>query len=329
MPSLHSSECAYAFLGFLVRCGDVGTPQAPPLVLGLLCLSKRIHSIFVLRLFNDCVAMLLLYTAVYIFSHRRWKLGCVFFSLAVSIKMNILLFAPGLLLLLLEDNTYLDTFLCLAICGSIQLVLGAPFLLTFPSEYIKGSFDLGRVFMFKWTVNWKFLPEEVFVGKPLALGLLAVTLAVWALVFCVKWRSSTARERARRAAMSRSSKSSSGSDKGYGGAALTMSPDYVITTLFVSNFVGVAFARSLHYQFYSWYFHQIPLLLWHCEFPNLLRLCLVAAIEMAFNVYPATWWSSAVLQASHAIILLGILWSRCPAMCTLTDQAQVQAGKLE
>jgi alpha-1,3-mannosyltransferase len=31
--------------------------------------------------------------------------------------------------------------------------------------------------------------------------------------------------------------------------------------LFTSNLIGITFARSLHYQFHSWYFHQIPFLL--------------------------------------------------------------------
>jgi hypothetical protein len=58
-----------------------------------------------------------------------------------------------------------------------QLLLGYPFLSTFPYEYLKGSFDLGRVFMFKWTVNFKFLPEEYFVSKPHAISLLLLTIA--------------------------------------------------------------------------------------------------------------------------------------------------------
>lgn len=31
--------------------------------------------------------------------------------------------------------------------------------------------------------------------------------------------------------------------------------------LFTSNLIGMTMARSLHYQFHSWYFHQIPFLL--------------------------------------------------------------------
>ena len=49
------------------------------------------HSIFVLRLFNDCFAMLFAYVAVLLFQSRRWVLGAAAFSLGVSVKMNVLL----------------------------------------------------------------------------------------------------------------------------------------------------------------------------------------------------------------------------------------------
>jgi alpha-1,3-mannosyltransferase len=128
------------------------------IAMGLLCCSKRLHSIFLLRLFNEGPTMILLYLCIYLLINNHWNSGCCAFSYAVSIKMNVLLFAPGLLLLLIQQargNMLLVVrrlFLC---CALPQLVLGAPFLLTHPESYIRKAFELDRVFFFKWTVNWK------------------------------------------------------------------------------------------------------------------------------------------------------------------------------
>lgn len=123
----------------------------------VLCLSKRMHSIFLLRLFNDGPTMLLLYASVYLFSRQHWNLGCVVFSLAVSIKMNVLLFAPGLLLLLLQASPDLRTVILRLLfgCALPQLLLGIPFLTTYPVSYLRKAFELDRVFLFEWTVNFK------------------------------------------------------------------------------------------------------------------------------------------------------------------------------
>ena len=47
-----------------------------------------------------------------------------------------------------------------------------------------------------------------------------------------------------------------------------VSPAHVAGVLMEGNFVGVFFARSLHYQFYEWYFHSLPLLLWRSNLPG-------------------------------------------------------------
>lgn len=82
-----------------------------------------------------------------------------------------------------------------------------------------------------------------------------------------------------------------------------LSAKFIITTVFTSNFIGIVFARTLHYQFYCWYFHTIPYLLWHCTSPSelglgsvLLKGAVFVAVEVCFNVFPATAWSSALLQ---------------------------------
>lgn len=51
--------------------------QVPPYVFFFVCCaSYRIHSIFVLRLFNDPVAMMLLFAAVNLFIDGHWTVGC-------------------------------------------------------------------------------------------------------------------------------------------------------------------------------------------------------------------------------------------------------------
>lgn len=110
--------------------------KVPALLCAALVLSKRIHSIYMLRMFNDCIAVLLGHMAIYLFCKHRWRLGSLLYSLAVSVKMNMLLYAPGLLLvLLLGTNTY-EAFTCIALCGAVQLLLGLPFLTAHPVSYI-------------------------------------------------------------------------------------------------------------------------------------------------------------------------------------------------
>jgi alpha-1,3-mannosyltransferase len=49
------------------------------------------------------------------------------------------------------------------------------------------AFDLGRKFIFYWSVNWKFIPEDVFLSNEWGLGLLAVTLICWLGFGMFKW----------------------------------------------------------------------------------------------------------------------------------------------
>lgn len=98
-------------------------------------------------------------------------------STIVSVKMNMLLYAPGVLLVLLIGIGLKETVICLSVCAALQVVLGYPFLIDFPIEYLTRSFDVKRVFMYKWTVNFKFLSEEIFVGKSLSILLLVLTVA--------------------------------------------------------------------------------------------------------------------------------------------------------
>lgn len=68
-----------------------------------------------------------------------------------------------------------------------QVLLGLPFLLANPVGYLSRSFDLGRQFQFKWTVNWRFLPEEVFHSRVFHALLLLAHLAGLGLFALHRW----------------------------------------------------------------------------------------------------------------------------------------------
>lgn len=256
------------------------TEAVPPFVLLFFTFaSYRVHSIFALRLFNDPVAMMFLYLSVLLFLEKKWYIGCAVFSFAVSIKMNIMLFSPGLFYILLVETGFLNTAICISLCAAIQLVLGLPFLLENPYGYIKMSFDLGRQFFFKWTVNYRFLPEPIFSWPLFHIGLLLLHVLLLIALCALRWKK----------------------------LPKPLSPKSTLLILFSSNFIGVACARSLHYQFYVWYYHTLPPLFFSTRLPVPVVMLMLGCVEMCWNVFPSTVLSSAVLQSCHVIGILALL----------------------
>ncbi|KAM6062936.1 dol-P-Man:Man(5)GlcNAc(2)-PP-Dol alpha-1,3-mannosyltransferase [Chlamydotis macqueenii] len=281
------------------------TNKVPPYVFFFMCCaSYRIHSIFVLRLFNDPVAMAILFLAINLFLEERWSWGCLLFSLAVSVKMNILLFAPGLLFLLLQRFGLLGCIPKLCICALLQVILGLPFLLVNPVGYLTRSFDLGRQFQFKWTVNWRFLPEEVFHNRAFHAALLLAHLAGLALFALHRWH---------RSKDSILALLKDPAERKHPSPPLTV--NNIIFVLFSSNFLGVCCSRSLHYQFYVWYFHTLPYLLWCTPTPKLThmpKVLLLGVIELCWNTYPSTVCSSLSLHICHGLVLLQLWYGTAP-----------------
>ena len=76
--------------------------QVPPYVFPLLILSKRMHSIFVLRCFNDCFAVLGLFSAIYSYQTENWHLGSFFYTTGLNVKMSLLLPLPAMGITMLQ-----------------------------------------------------------------------------------------------------------------------------------------------------------------------------------------------------------------------------------
>ncbi|KAI8899241.1 Dolichyl-P-Man:Man(5)GlcNAc(2)-PP-dolichyl mannosyltransferase, family GT58 [Globomyces pollinis-pini] len=266
-----------------------------PLIVFLCLASKRIHSIYVLRLFNDPFAMFFMYLTIYCMMLRKWSLAAITFSLSLSIKMNILLFAPGFAVIYYQATGLYKSIQYAMMAVSVQVILGLPFLMVSTENYLSKAFEFSRAFLYKWTVNWRMIPLNVFEMPAFSYILLSLHLA-FLLIFLFKW-----------------TRPNGGIWKVFrtglrGQSAITN--DQIIYSLFTSNFIGIVFARSLHYQFYSWYFHTIPFLLWKTSFPILAKLLLFFAIEYCWNVYPSTITSSTILLSSHLLILFGLVISK-------------------
>ncbi|XP_017868068.1 PREDICTED: lethal(2)neighbour of Tid protein [Drosophila arizonae] len=356
--------------------------KVPPYMLVLTAFtSYRIHSIYVLRLFNDPVAVLLLYASLNLFMDSRWLWGTIFYSLAVGVKMNILLFAPALLLFYLANLGVLLTIVHLFICGLIQVVIAYPFLRTHPVEYLTGSFDLGRIFEHKWTVNYRFLSRELFEQREFHLALLGLHLLLLLAFAKYTWtffksyvhlrevqqiilpqlmlKNREEKEKAKAAKKKSHHKSKSKKsqqqeqaqelepgnkeedeeeltaeqksflksfEKGLQNATGQKRPpapvkepkrkpyeisfehctQLALLPFFLCNFIGVVCARSLHYQFYVWYFHSLPYLVWSTPYSVGVRFLILGGIEYSFNTYPSTNLSSIVLHVSHLVLLVGV-----------------------
>ncbi|SCZ96115.1 BZ3500_MvSof-1268-A1-R1_Chr8-1g10015 [Microbotryum saponariae] len=292
-------------LGFvfeiLRRCGSV-----PPYALVLLCLSKRLHSIYALRLFNEAPAMLLFYAAVLAWTRpnggpKIWTTGTLLFSLALSIKMNFLLYLPGLLYLFYTSLGVYKMLLQLLAIGSTQMLLAVPFLGTRAKaiDYFATSFNFGRDFLWEWTVNWRWVGQPLFEGRGFS-ELLLVSHAAILIVCGLTWSwKESGPVRLLRQGLKRPNEAP---------LSFAPTPERVCKILFLSNLVGIVFARSLHYQFYAWYAHQIVFLLWQTEFNLVQRVGLWLAIEVGWETFPSTTNSSLALTIANLVIIAGVLY---------------------
>jgi alpha-1,3-mannosyltransferase len=98
-----------------------------------------------------------------------------------------MLYLPGVMVVVCKKRGLLVTIGHVAIIVALQGLLGLPFLREYPWEYLAGAFDFSRMFLYKWTVNWRFVPEEIFLSKPFAKGLLATHLAVLVIFLLNRW----------------------------------------------------------------------------------------------------------------------------------------------
>jgi alpha-1,3-mannosyltransferase len=272
----------------------------------MLILSKRLHSIFLLRLFNDCFAVFFLWVAIYIYQRRLWTLGSLAYSFGLGIKMSLLLPLPAIGAILFLARGVHASLKQLWLMAQLQILIAFPFLPANAKGYVSRAFELSRQFLFKWTVNWRFVGEDTFLSREFSILLLIGHVSALALFLTTRWLRPA--EKPITELVRNALRWEEPLGKMQHAVSIRVSPNYILTLILTANAIGMLFARSLHYQFYAYIAWATPFLLWRSGLHPVLQYVLWAAQEWAWNVYPSTNASSKVVVGVLFTTVASVWW---------------------
>ncbi|OWB63909.1 hypothetical protein B5S31_g4715 [[Candida] boidinii] len=342
MDDIHCGQSVFRWLYLVTYVLQIavyfvgGNFEIAPWCFFLLSFSKRLHSIYVLRLFNDCWEVIFaigsivaLQQAVYWKKYKKFSiisfiltyLAIDLYSIAISIKMNGLLYLPGFLYIiyLLCDENLLKVIPAILFGLYVQFGMSYQYLRIFSNDeesimiresYLRNAFNFKRKFLYEWTVNWRFLSEENFSSDNFHKLLLFLHILVLIIFILFKWLSPKITGKSIIQFIIDFFKfySNTISEKNII-FNKSLGPRLVMIVLSISNLIGILFARSLHYQFLSWYFYSIPFLLWFSGLPSIISILIFICHEWCWNVYPSTNESSILLISILSLIILSIFFN--------------------
>lgn len=170
-----------------------------------------------------------------------------------------------------------------------------PFITKNATGYFSRAFELSRQFMFKWTVNWRFVGEETFLSRDFSVALLLLHVSILAL-FSLGWVKPSGSNVFRFLQDTIQGRQQQ----------VVLSNTFIMTAMLSSLAIGMLCARSLHYQFFAYLAWASPFLLWRAGLHPVLIYVAWALQEWAWNVYPSTNASSAVVVLSLALQVFGV-----------------------
>lgn len=208
--------------------------------------------------------------------------------------MTLLLDLPAVGVILFLAKGFSGSLKLAALMAQVQYMIAQPFIRKNAQGYLSRAFELSRQFLFKWTVNWRFVGEDTFLSRQFAVTLLVLHVSILFRFIISKWLKPTGKPPYSVILALLQLRSPFNSQE-ENQVASRVTPDYVTTTILSANAMGLLFARSLHYQFYSYLAWATPYLLWRSGAHPVIQYGLWALQEWAWNVFPSTPASSGVV----------------------------------
>lgn len=315
----------------------------------LLCFGRRIHSIYVLRMFNDCIAMMFLYGSIFCLlpsimplsntnssNHSEnekkndnekkmkntlkitnikhdnwWTFGIILYAIGLGIKMNILLWLPAIALTVYSKTRSIVIILStLSLISLIQLILGYPFWQANWHSYWTRSFQFSRKFMYQWSVNWQFLSESIF-NSSITHGIFII-IHVMLLSMTIKRYLKIIEFNRKRGNIKKNDENGNKNDMNNFNQSShpivsipLLAPQDIVGLFAECGVIGMLCSRSLHYQFYTWYFHMIPFILYgYKEIHVIWKLLIFLMLELSWSIYPANSFGSIILFLNNIGLLI-------------------------
>lgn len=228
------------------------------------------------------------------------------YSWGLGIKMSLLLALPAVGIMLFLARGVQAGLKQAWLMAQLQIVMAFPFLPTNWMGYLSRAFEFSRQFLFKWTVNWRFVGEETFLSKAFSTSLLVGHVSTLLLFATTRWLRPA--EKPVLELVSNALKLEEPCGKMQHAVSIRINPNYILTTILTANAIGMLFARSLHYQFYAYIALATPFLLWRSGLHPILQYLLWAVQEWAWNVYPSTDLSSMVVVGTLFVTVASVWW---------------------
>ena len=219
--------------------------------------------------------------------------------------MSLLLALPAFGVILFLAKGVGGSFKQAWFMAQLQIIIAWPFLQGRPYLYLSKAFEFSRHFLYKWTVNWRFVGEDIFQSNSFSTILMVGHISTLLLFITTRWLRPAERPIIELIRTSMEFKEPLGTMQH--ACSFRISPNYILTVILTAIAIGMLFARSLHYQFYAYVAWATPFLLWRSGLHPILQYGLWAAQEWSWNVYPSTSISS-MMVVSSLFMTIASVW---------------------